>query len=201
MGHNLAGVQVAMSGFDSIAQRTALELELAGARVVAVSDCSGAVCRRSGLNVELLREHVTREDVVFGFSEAQLISFSEMLNFECDVLILGDVHELPVRPAAKLMIEAGGTVARELGCEESVIPSTLSDFGLSFADFLEWRKAECGFCSEREVMRGMQGQVRRTWQEVSDHAREHNLSLRKATHVLALSRVAEAMRVKHGRPS
>jgi glutamate dehydrogenase (NAD(P)+) len=201
LGRNLGGVQVALAGFDSIAQRTAVELELAGARIVAVADCSGAVYQRAGLNLELLREHVAREDVVFGFAEAQSMSLEDMMRTECDVLALSDGHEMKAKPAAKMIVEAGGKIAPELGCDDSVIPSLLGDFGASFADFLEWRKAECGFCSDREVMRGMQGQIRRTWQEVFGYARRHNLSLRRAAQVLALAKVAEAMRVKQGRPS
>jgi glutamate dehydrogenase/leucine dehydrogenase len=109
---------------------------------------------------------------------------------------LADSHDLQIRPAAKIIVEAGGSTAPELGCEAAVIPSMLADFGLSFADFLEWRKAKYGFCSDREIMRGMQGQIRRTWQEVSTYAHKHNLSLRKAAHIMALSKVAEVMRMK-----
>ncbi|HET9697413.1 MAG TPA: Glu/Leu/Phe/Val dehydrogenase dimerization domain-containing protein [Terriglobales bacterium] len=195
-GRNLLGLQIAMLGFDSLAQRTAAEFEAAGAKVIAICDCSGAVYHESGLNIETLRQHVAREDVVFGFPEAESQTLEKMIRTPCDVLILADSHDLQIRPAAKIIVEAGGSTAPELGCEAAVIPSMLADFGLSFADFLEWRKAKYGFCSDREIMRGMQGQIRRTWQEVSDYAHKHNLSLRKAAQVMALSKVAEAMRMK-----
>lgn len=194
----LNGVAVAMLGFDSLAQRTAVELESAGARIVAAADCSGAVYRRAGLNIELLREHVTREDAIFGFKEGESLSFDEMLMAECDVLILGEGEAVRRKPAARFILEAGGSAAEVAAGDCTVIPALIADFGLGYADFLEWRKVECGFCSEREIMRGMQGQIHRVWQEVSGYARKHNLSMRRAAQIMALARVAEVMRMNQG---
>jgi glutamate dehydrogenase/leucine dehydrogenase len=197
----LAGVKIAILGFDSLAQRTAVEFESAGARITAAADCSGAAYRPSGLDVELLRDHVAQEGVIFGFPEAQIMSYEEMLTEDHDVLILNQGQGLLTKTGAKVILEAGGSAAEEALEGKTVIPSMIANFGLNYADFLEWRKVECGFCSEREFMRGMQGHVRRTWQDVSGFAHKHNLSLRKSAHVLALFRVAEAVRMKQEKRS
>lgn len=196
LGGKWRGKQIALVGFDASAQCAAVELEQAGARVIAVSDSSGAVYHRTNLNVGLLRQHVQCEGVVFGYPEAQSIGFDEMLQIPCDVLVLSDAQELHIKPVAGVVIEAGGTVTPELTNEATVVPAILGNFGLPFADFLESRKVKRDIVSEVELTRGMQTHIAQTWSEVTEYAQHHELSVAKATIAVALSRVAEAMRMK-----
>lgn len=193
-GSELAGRQVALVGFDNHAQNLASELELAGARVIAVTDSSGAVYRRTGLNIEMLRRHVSKEGVVFGFVEGEQISFEEMIQLPCDVLLLADGEELKFAHAAKMVVEVSGTVEAPSSGETVIVPSILGGFGLSFADYLEWRKATCGVYSDYEMPRMMMHLIRNTWRTVSEYAKEHGMSLQRAGTTLGIGRVAEAMR-------
>jgi glutamate dehydrogenase/leucine dehydrogenase len=193
-GSELAGRQVALVGFDKHAQNLASELELAGARVIAVTDSSGAVYRRTGLNVEMLRQHVSKEGVVFGFVEGEQISFEEMIHLSCDVLLLADGEQLKLAHAANMVVEVSGTVEAPSSGDSVTIPFILGSFGLSFADYLEWRKATCGVYSDYEMPRMMMHLIRNTWQTVSEYAKEHQMSLQRAGTTVAIGRVAEAMR-------
>jgi glutamate dehydrogenase (NAD(P)+) len=195
-GMKLAGVRVAIAGFSEESRSLASAFETAGAGVVAVSDRSGAVLHRSHLDVRSLLEFVEKEDVVFGYPGAESISTEEMMQLPCDVLVLSVGQELRVSPKARLVVETGGKVSCILRKETLVVPILLADAGLRIADYLEWRKSACGVVSDRELLRGLQGQVRKTWSEVREHAQRYDISLEKSAMAIGVSRVAQAMRMR-----
>jgi len=193
-GVSAKGARVAVIGFDETARRVALELERTGTRVVAIADHSGGVSEASGLNVGLLIQHAEKEQVLFGYPGATQISIDGLLQLECDALLLcsEDLHQ-PAAP--RVVIEAGARVSCELPPKTTVIPSLLADFGLQFASFCEWRKNSWGGFSEMDSLRGMPVHVRNVWHEVWEYAQRHELHLKQAALALAVSRVAEAMRM------
>jgi glutamate dehydrogenase (NAD(P)+) len=192
----LAGAQVAIAGFSAESRWLASALESARASVVAVSDKSGAVFHRSRLDVRPLLEFVEKEDVVFGYPHAESMSAEEMMQLSCDVLVLSAGQELRVSPKARVVVEAGGKVNCMLRKETLVLPSLLADAGLRIADFLEWRKSACGVVADRELLRGLQGQVRKTWSEVWEHAQHYDIGLEQSAMAIGVGRVAQAMRMR-----
>ncbi len=194
-GANLLGAQVAVAGFGTQSRWLVSALESAGAKVVAVSDRSGAVFHSSRLDVRALLEWVGKEDVVFGYREAESLSAEEMMQLPCDALVLSSAQELRVIPKARMVVEAGGRVNCMLHEETMVLPALLADAGLRIADFMEWRKSACGVLSERELVRGLQGQVTKTWSEVWEHSRKFETSLEQSAMAIAVGRVAQAMRM------
>lgn len=194
-GIALPGVQIAIAGFSNEARWIASALDTAGARVIAVSDRSGAVFHRSHLEVRSLEDYVAKEEVVFEYPDAQAISAEEMMQLPCDVLLLTSGQELRVPAQAKMVVEAGGILNCMLHKETIVLPALLADAGLRMAEFLEWRKSACGELSDRELLRGLQGHIRKTWAAVRDHAKRYEFSLEQAAMTLAVGKVAEAMRM------
>jgi glutamate dehydrogenase (NAD(P)+) len=195
-GIPIAGSRIGVLGFDQQSHRTASELQRAGAIVVAVADHSGAIHDSSGLNIPLLIEHMEREKMIFGYPEAAAISYDEMLDFACDVLILSGPPEL-LRPAtARFIFEAGARMCALPGSRTQVVPSLLADFGLTFASFCEWRKNTSATLAEAETLRALPAQVRNVWREVHDFSQRHALDLRRSALAIAVSRMAEALRVR-----
>ncbi|MGZ4814857.1 MAG: hypothetical protein ACXVZV_05590, partial [Terriglobales bacterium] len=190
------GARVAFFGFDALARRAALELERTGTQIIAVADRSGGVYDAAGLNVMSLIKHVECEEVVFGYSEAAGIPVHDLLNESCDALILCGPERLVHSTSARVVFEAGGEFKGQLPARTPLIPSLLADFGLSFAAFCEWRKNSSGGFSDLDGLRGLPVHVRNTWREVYEYSQRHELSLRAASLAVALSRVAEAMRMK-----
>ncbi|HUN87845.1 MAG TPA: Glu/Leu/Phe/Val dehydrogenase dimerization domain-containing protein [Terriglobales bacterium] len=188
------GACIAILGFDETARRIALELERTGTRVVAIADHSGGVCDPAGLNVGLLIQHAEKEQVLFGYPEAKPISMEDLLQLKSDALLLC-CEDLGQPATAGVVFESGAKVNCVLPGKTSVIPSLLADFGLQFASFCEWRKNSWGAFSEMESLRGMPLYVRNVWQEVWDYAQRHELTVKEAALTLAVSRMAEAMRM------
>lgn len=190
------GARVTMLGFDNLARRMALELERSGARITAIADRSGAVYEDAGLNIASLVQHVEQEQVLFGYREATPIPADDLLNQTCDALILCSSEGLMQPTKANVVFEAGGEVQPGFPTNTPVVPALLADFGLHFAAFCEWRKNSSGGFAEVDGLRGLPAYVRKIWHEVHDYAQKYDLTLRSAASVIAVSRVAEAMRMK-----
>lgn len=194
-GMRLAGAKIAVAGFRRGGRSLASALDDAGGRIVAVGDRSGALFHRSQLDLRPLLEYVEKEDVVYGYPDAQAITAEEMAQLPCDVLILGAGHDLTTSTKARMVVENGGAVNCSWSSKVVVVPALVADAGLRIADFLEWRKSACGIVSERELLRGMQALVRKTWNDVWEHAQKYEIRLDQSAMVIALERVAQAMRM------
>jgi len=194
-GIKLAGAQIAMAGFGRESRLAASALDAAGGRIVAVCDRSGAVFHRSRVDLRPLLEYVDKEDVVFGYPDAQPMSAEEMMQLPCDVLLLGPGYDLVTPTKARMVVECGGIVNCSWSSKVVVVPSLLGDAGLRLADFLEWRKCTCGIVSDRELLRGMQALVRKTWSDVWEHAQKYEIRLDQSAMAVAVGRVAQAMRM------
>lgn len=196
LGTAAKGARVVMIGFDRSARRIALELERTGARVIGIADRTGGVHDDHGLNVGLLVQHSEHERGLFGYPEAEPVSLDDLLKLTSDALILCGPENLTHVAISGVIFEAGGEVHCTVPARTVVVPSILADFGLSFASFCEWRKNSCGGFAEVDGLRGLPVHVRNTWHEVWDYAQRYALTLSRAALALAVSRVAEAMRLK-----
>jgi glutamate dehydrogenase (NAD(P)+) len=194
-GTKLVGAQIAMAGFGREIRWVASALDAAGGRLVAVCDRSGALFHRSRLDLRPLMEYVEKEDVVYGYPDAQAMSAEEMMQLPCEVLILGPGYDLVTSTKARMVVENGGAVNCSWSSKVVVVPALLGDAGLRIADFLEWRKSTCGIVSDREMLRGMQALVRKTWNEVWEHAQKYEIRLDQSAMAIAVGRVAQAMRM------
>ncbi len=77
----------AVQGFGKVGRHTARFLYDAGVRVIAVSDQYGAVSATTGLDVPAVESHVARTGSVVGFSGADQLSNTELLEADVDLLV------------------------------------------------------------------------------------------------------------------
>jgi glutamate dehydrogenase (NAD(P)+) len=194
-GIALSGANIVLSGFNARAQELAAMLESSGAHIIAVSDMSGATFDCTGLNIGLLRDHVRREGVLFGYAEAQSITREEMIGLPCDALILHQREQVERKSAARSIFEAGGTVAPTVMGDAQVIPQPVADFGSSLAAFAEWRKNMRADYAQADCVRGLEAYVGKTWAQLRNYADSHEMPLASAAITLGLSRIAARMRM------
>ena len=81
------GRTVAVQGFGKVGAPAARYLSDAGCRVVAVSDVTGAVVARSGLDLDDLRAWAKETGGVHGYRHADALSHEELLELDVDVLV------------------------------------------------------------------------------------------------------------------
>jgi len=83
---DLAGARVAVQGFGAVGAHAALQLVQRGARVVAVSDSTGAVHAPDGLDVPALVAF-KRSQPISGYPDAKPIARDDLLTVDCEILI------------------------------------------------------------------------------------------------------------------
>jgi glutamate dehydrogenase (NAD(P)+) len=84
----LAGVRIAIQGFGCTGRALAEAFHQSGGLIVGVADRSGGLLRDEGLDLLALEKHVAEHGVIFGFPEGQAVTNVEVLESDCDVLVL-----------------------------------------------------------------------------------------------------------------
>jgi glutamate dehydrogenase (NAD(P)+) len=207
-GLSVEGATVAVQGFGKVGAIAAQLLHRAGARVVAVSDSSGALYNERGLDCEALMPF--REDRI-PLSQAQhgeKITNGELLSLPVDFLIPaaleGQIHAGNASEVrARYVVEgANGPTTPEADAilaEKGVvlIPDILANAGGVIVSYFEWvQDLQFYFWEEEEVNERLHRVLTRACRDVFATAEQHNISLREAAMMLGVSRVVEATRIR-----
>jgi glutamate dehydrogenase (NAD(P)+) len=204
----LRAATAAIQGFGNAGGIAARLLHQDGARVVAVSDSKGGVYSSRGLDLPRVIEHKEQTGSVVGLKGAERITNDELLEVRCDILvpaalenqittrnanrvrarIVAEAANGPTTPGADRVLHDRGTF---------VIPDILCNAGGVTVSYFEWAQDLQGFFwDEAQVAAQLERFMRRSFHEVLDASRKHNVDMRVAAYVLAVARVAEATRVR-----
>lgn len=212
LGQQVQGTTVAVQGFGNVGSVAALLLHQAGARVVGVSDVSGAFFCERGLDIPELMEYVKHSPhrLLHGYSApgVQEIPKEELLTLDVDVLIPaaleGQITEQnagqlrarvvvegangPTTPEADVILEERGV---------TVVPDILANAGGVVVSYFEWvQNLQCFYWDEEETNARLARVMRRAFQEVWDYAHQRKASLRIAALMLGIERVVQTIRLR-----
>ncbi len=206
---DLRGARVVVQGFGnagSIAAR--LIHDECDAKVIAVSDSQGAVMNMAGFDPHRAIEHKTKTGSVVELPGTEPISGDEMLELECEVLIpaaLENVITASVAPKVKTKILAeaanGPTVPEADEILEQngvfVLPDILANAGGVTVSYFEWVQNNFGhYWKEEEVNSRLKEKMVTAFGEVLSTSKKYRVHMRRAAWILAIARVAEAIRVR-----
>ncbi len=204
-GESAADKRVAIQGFGNVGSYAAKFFSEAGAKIVAVSDVSGAIYNPEGLDVATVTEYVSEHGVVEGYGDAEAMSNDDLLTMECDILIpaaLGDVITADNADAvqAPVIVEAanapinyeGHQILVERGVD--VIPDILANAGGVTVSYFEWVQNIQQFkWDEDKVNRELEKVMKRACQKIFQIADKRDIDFRTAAFIVGLGRVAKAM--------
>ncbi len=203
----LAEARVAIQGLGRVGASAARLLHGASAKVVAVADKSGGVCSEDGLDIPGLLAHVERTHFVLGYAPAEPASNAEVLEAACDVLIAAaaerqiNMQNAP-RIHASLVVEAtrgavtpaAEKILRARGI--TVVPDVLGTAAATVAWFVEWQHGiHFAAPMPAEVQNAVRTRLLEAWRAVRKQSGREAVSLRAAAYIVALGRLAAAMRV------
>ncbi len=204
----LRGATVAVQGFGNAGSIAAQLLHEAGAKIVAVSDSSGCVYNRKGLNIPELIHMKTLTGHVDGFPESEPILPRELLAIECDILvpaalenaihaenagavrarIIAEAANGPLTPAADRILESKGVF---------VIPDILCNAGGVTVSYFEWVQDEQHlFWEAKDIYDRLERVMKTAFGDVLKIHLERNVSMRTAANMLGIGRVAEAVQIR-----
>lgn len=206
---NLRGADVAIQGFGNAGQFAAKLLGEMGMKVVAASDSKGAIYNRDGFVVDSLLDHKLKNGTVAGFrGAASELSNSDLLELDCSVLVPAALENQITRSnagkiRAKIVAEAanGPTTpdADDILHKNGIltIPDILANGGGVTVSYYEWlQNLRREYWSEAEVNSKLDANISSAFNDVYENHKEFDVNMRKASTLLAINRVAEAMRIR-----
>lgn len=204
-GINPIGATVAIQGFGKVGYWTAVGLEAMGLKVVAVSDVHGGV---TGFNsVAELWKHFTEHGNLDAPGVDRLTN-EELLALDVDVLIpaaLADAITAHTAPSikAKIVVEGanapttpeGDQILNDKGI--LVVPDILANAGGVIVSYFEWvQDKQNYFWDAAEVRTNLDSLMMKAIREVEDLAAQKSSTWREAAHMLGVSRVAQAHKLR-----
>lgn len=200
--------EVIIQGFGNVGYHFAHALEAKGFRIIGVSNSSGGIIARNGIDPSKVRQHLSaggRLEEAPTDSSVETLSNEELLQAECDILVpaaLGGqitsdnanaisarvILELangPVTPDADEILETKNVL---------VVPDILANSGGVTVSCYEWIQNRTGdYWSDDDVLGRLTKDLRREARAICKLSDDMDVSLRAAAYVHALRRLEAAM--------
>jgi len=205
---DIRGKRIAIQGFGNVGVYAAKIMDQMGARIVGISDSRGAIWDEGGIEVEDLARHKKETGSVKDYPRGTAIDLDELIAGDCDVLVPAALENaITERNAdgvkAKLVIEgSNGSItpkADDILDEKgiTVVPDILANAGGVVISYFEWvQDIQSFFWSEDEVNQKLEEILIRALNDVGKVSGDHKINLRKGAYMLAVSKVAEAIRFR-----
>jgi len=204
-GINPVGATVAIQGFGKVGYWAAIALEGMGLKIVAVSDVNGAVTGFK--SVSDLWNHFLKNKNLDAPGTDRLTN-EELLHLDVDVLIpaaLSDAitGKTALGIKAKIVVEGanapttpeGDAIMNDKGI--LVVPDILANSGGVIVSYFEWvQDKQNYFWDAEEVKTNLNSIMMKALYEVEAMAKNRKVTWREAAHMLGVSRVAEAHKLR-----
>jgi glutamate dehydrogenase (NAD(P)+) len=200
--------RVVVQGFGNVGGMGARLMAKQGFKVVAIIETDGAVYNENGLDVEALLQHRKATGSILDFDGAQNLGREEALFLECDVLLPAAkenviTSETAPKINAKILCEGANgpttALADKILADRGVfvIPDILANAGGVTVSYFEWVQDRQGyFWNEKLVNERLEEIMVNSFYDVLRYSKEHNVENRTAAYMLALDRVAFAIKLR-----
>jgi glutamate dehydrogenase/leucine dehydrogenase len=199
---------VAVQGFGNAGQFSSQLVQEQGAKVIAASDSKGGVYNNNGIDIVSLRNHKEKTGSVSGFPGAKSISNEEVLETDCTILIPAALeNQITSKNAEKVKAKIVAEAANGPTTPEAddilyknktlVIPDILANGGGVTVSYFEWlQNLRRQYWSEKEVNDMLDTNITKAFLDVYDTHEEYGVNMRKASTLLAVNRVVEAVKIR-----
>ncbi len=205
MGLNLSDQRCIVQGFGNVGGVAATELNGRGATVIAVSDVSGGVHARGGLDIPELHAYAAEHGSLAGYDRCERVTNEELLELPCDILVVAAredqiTGENAGRVHAKLVVEgANGPTTLEADAILAergipIVPDILANAGGVTVSYFEWVQ-DLGrlFWDRDEIRIKLADKMADAFDRVWAVADEKSVTFRQAAMVAAIREVAGAL--------
>lgn len=202
---NFEGSEIVVQGFGNVGSVAARLAEQQGAKVIAVSDTSGAIYNKNGLPIqELYDKYSGIEGGIQNYKDCDKITNDELLSLQCDILIPAAIQaQITEKNAdkvkAKIVVEGANgptTLEADKILHDKgvlVVPDILANAGGVVCSYFEWvQDLQNFFWEEDQVNDRLARIMKNAYGPVAHTMREHNTDMRTAAMIIGVKRVAEA---------
>ena len=198
------GATVVIQGFGNVGRYAALVCQELGMKVIAISDVSGGIVDKKGIDIQSIFSFKTLDEV----KADERIGSAEVLTLECDVLIpaalggaINDSNSSQIN--ARFIIEGANqpitiSADRDLRAQGVVIvPDILANSGGVMGSYFEWTQNIQEFSWPLEKFRReLDTRMEGAFINVHKVSKKHSVDLRTAAFIVAVGRVAEAFELR-----
>jgi glutamate dehydrogenase (NAD(P)+) len=203
-----AQTRVVVQGFGNVGGKAALLMQKTGMKILSVIEWDGAIYNPHGIDVVALDAFRKESGSITGFPGAEPIDRLEALYLDCDVLLpaakenvihSGNAHKIK----ARILCEGANgptTAAADRILEERgvfVLPDILANAGGVTVSYFEWVQDRQGFFWNEQLVNGRLEEIMvNSFKDVVKYAEDHHVNNRTAAYMLALDRVAFAIKLR-----
>lgn len=203
-----ANTTVAIHGFGKVGIPAAQDLYKQGAKIVAVSDYTGGVYSKNGLNIPSVIEWIKQNRVLKGYPEADAISNDELLALDVDVLAPAAIDGVVTKDnmhtvKARMIAEgANGPLTKEAVEYLSdkgvfIIPDILCNSGGVIVSYFEWVQGIAAFFWDLETVNSkLHGVMKQAFDRVIYTQAKYKCNMKQAAFIASLDRLQGAMRLR-----
>ncbi|NBU20806.1 Glu/Leu/Phe/Val dehydrogenase [bacterium] len=200
-----ASTTVSVHGFGKVGAVAALEIYQLGTKVIAVSDVSGGLYNKNGLNIPEVIQYMNTHRTLVGYPDAELITNEDLLALPVDVLIPAAIDGVITaqnvsKVHAKIIAEgANGPITTEAlkDLEERgtfIIPDVLCNAGGVIVSYFEWVQGiQNFFWSEKEVNAKLAEVMENAFKRVVDIQARYKCGMKTAALIAGVDRLNKAM--------
>jgi len=210
IGLDFKGAKVAVQGFGNVGTFTTLYAQEFGAKVVAVADVSCCLYNEDGIDVKDLNEYASKQKGRFikGYTGAQELDRDAIISLDVDIF-------LPCALENVINEKTADTVKAKIVCEGAngpttpegdrilaekgilVVPDILANAGGVTVSYFEWVQNLMNYYwSFEEVQEKQTALMNKAFEEIWELKNEHNVDMRTAAYMIAIKRVATAMKLR-----
>jgi glutamate dehydrogenase (NAD(P)+) len=202
------GCRVVIQGFGNVGGMAAKLMSAMGFKIIGVIEYDGAVYNPHGIDVAALQSYRKETGSVAGFPEAEDMDRKEAMFLDCDVLLPAATENVITsqnadRVRCKILCEGANGPTTPLAdaiLEEKkifVVPDILANAGGVTVSYFEWVQDRQGFFwNEQLVNQRLQEIMDESFDAVVSYAEKHNVNNRIAAYMVALDRVAFAIKLR-----
>jgi glutamate dehydrogenase (NAD(P)+) len=200
--------RVVIQGLGNVGGMAARLMRAIGFKIVAIVEYDGAVYNAGGLDIAALQQHRKETGSITGFAGGEDMDKTDAMFLDCDVLIPAATENVITSQNAhqvrcKILCEGANgpttPLADEILAENKVfvIPDILANAGGVTVSYFEWVQDRQGFFwNEQQVNERLQEIMDESFDAVVEYAKAHKTNNRIAAYMLALDRVANAIKLR-----
>ena len=208
LGLRAEDCRVVIQGFGNVGGMAAKLMQALGFKIVCIVEYDGAVYNPHGLDVAELERHRKETGSIAHFTGGEDMDKTEAMFLECDVLIPAATENVITSHNAaslrcKILCEGANgpttPLADEILADQKVfvIPDILANAGGVTVSYFEWVQDRQGFFwNEHLVNERLKEIMVESFDAVVEYAGKHGVNNRIAAYMLALDRVAFAIKLR-----
>ena len=208
LGLTPESTRVVIQGFGNVGGMAAQLMERAGFKIACIIEYDAAVYNPNGLDIAALREHRKETGSIRDFPGGEDVDRHEALFLPCDVLLPAATENVITSATAprlrcKILCEGANGPTTPLADpilhdkKIFIIPDILANAGGVTVSYFEWVQDRQGFFWNEGLINGRLEEIMvASFDAVVGYAEKHGVNNRTAAYMLALDRVAFAIKLR-----